>query len=317
MAAQPPPPPAPPPPPPAPPLIPDPLRVALEFARTTAQSEIQNIERLHDKTLKALAILVGVLSILGFGLGFFGYTNLKEIAINSAKAQMQSTVTDQIAAWMKTERVEQIIQAQLKAKTEADLEGIINRQVAQEVKSQGAAIERSVQEHTKALVAEMKPQIDDLASKEAKRLVEEELAPRTFTKEQVALLNDASEPYRKQHLIARVRAYSLEPEEMLYAQQLSDALQTAGWTASFEGGTGQPGFPLPLEFGVFIMVKDQKNPPPGTEELQRVLKAAHVSTNVFQSDAAFTYHNSTGDHPVPTLVVGSRFRTMPDPATRP
>jgi hypothetical protein len=286
-------------------------RAALEFARATAQSEIASIDRLHQRTLRALGAIIWLFAATGAVLGYFGYSNLRNLAVDTAQKQMQQTVTDQITARMSNAQIDQIVQNALQARTQAQLEQVINRQVAKELDRRQPEILHAVKERTGVIVFGMKSKIDEIASIEAKRLVTEQLAPRRFTKEQSDLLKEASEPYNNQHFMVVVRGYSSsDPEEVGFADQILTALRAAGWAAL---SNPPPAAGLPPQGGIFILVFDLKHLPKGANELRSVLKAANVDAPIVEGTtqsyhgAVSTYTANGIEYEIPNLIVGSRF----------
>jgi hypothetical protein len=172
MAAQPPIPPPPPavvPAPVIPPPVPDPLQAALEFARATAKDEIESIKRLHDRTLLSLTILFVFLGAVGGVVGWVGYKNLRDTAVQLA----QKTVKDEIEKQMTSMNVDQIIENRLNEKTGAALTFTIRDAVAAEAKKQGMSSQ--INQAVTAQVEELRKQL-----LKTQRIT----AQRTFTPEQ-------------------------------------------------------------------------------------------------------------------------------------
>ena len=131
------------------PSAPDPtVSDLLKFARETAASEIANIERLHNKTLLSLTIIVSVFGLISGFLGWLGYDHLRDAAIGVARTQMQETVSSEVAKLMDKGHVDDAVKGVLEKRAEADLVAIINQHVGEEIKKLGPDIDRTVREDT-------------------------------------------------------------------------------------------------------------------------------------------------------------------------
>jgi hypothetical protein len=293
MAAQPPIPPSSPavvPAPVIPPAAPDPLQAALEFARATAKDEIESIKRLHDRTLLSLTILFVFLGAVGGVVGWVGYKNLRDTAVQLA----QKTVKDEIEKQMTSMNVDQIIENRLNEKTGVALTFTIRDAVAAEAKKQGMSSQ--INQAVTAQVEELRKQL-----LKTQRIT----AQRTFTPEQATLLKDASQPFRAKRFKVKVIPFSsTDFEELAYANQLMKALGDAGWTSAIDLST--PVEYLPLRAGVFLTVGSPKYPPPGAVELQQALKHAKVDAPFVQTNTPGRWDDATGHYDVPTLVISSR-----------
>jgi hypothetical protein len=196
---------------PQPPVIPDALRDALDFAHATARDEIESIKRLHDRALLSLSVLVLFLGCVGSILGWIGYTNLRDFAIKVA----QQTVKDEIERRMDSMNVDHIIHNRLSEKTGAALTSTIGEAVAAEVKKRD--VSSQIDQAVTAQVEELRKRLT-----KTQRIT----AQRTFTKEQASLLKEASEPYMAKHFKVWVQPFSsTDLEELAYAKQLTEALR--------------------------------------------------------------------------------------------
>jgi hypothetical protein len=162
-----------PPPPPTPTATengPDRIKEALLFARQLADHEIESIDKLHERTLKALGYVgAGVLLVSGF-LGFIGYVNLKNAAISAAQAQMQTEVAKQVHEKLTQENVNQIVREQIKNYSESAL---------------------SAEIHKELTTPPLSTSIREAADSEAQQLINRQQAPRRFTSPQSKAFVDA------------------------------------------------------------------------------------------------------------------------------
>jgi hypothetical protein len=294
------------------PPTPDETQKLLQFARDTAKDEIANIERLHDRALLALSIvLLFFVACVGI-LGWIGYANLRNLAVSVARKQMENTVSQEIANRMNQGAVDKTVKEVMEKRTEADLVATINQRVADEISKRGPAIDRTVQADTTNAVNVMRPKIQEMASTEAKRLVAETFASRHISPQQVDRLKTAGAKYGGRGFAVRIRAISDDPEEKQYAAEIDKALHNAGWLTSLDaptGGYGGGSIDVPFILGVFLAVEAPQQPPKGTDELKEVLGQAGLIAPIVQGDQL---NNVVPDaerrpHPAPTLVVGPRF----------
>jgi hypothetical protein len=87
---------------------------ALTFARQIAKEEIDNIERIHKRTLQSFAY-IGIATAAAAGIfGYLGYSNLRDTAVATAENQMRTEVTKQIQEKLTKEDVEGIVQDQVR-----------------------------------------------------------------------------------------------------------------------------------------------------------------------------------------------------------
>ena len=113
------------------PQAPDELETKFVFARNMANDEIKNVERLHDKTIRSLTVLMAGFSIVCGFIGYVGFNNLRDIAVGTATSTMTATITN----LMEEKKVATIVDG-LIANYAKDS---IDRQVAERVKALGTS----------------------------------------------------------------------------------------------------------------------------------------------------------------------------------
>ncbi len=110
----------------------DSVKEALEFAELLAKQEIDSIERLHQRTLKALSVIVtGFVFCLGI-FGWIGYTNLRDVAVSVAQKQVETEVTRQVQAKLTKEHIEEIVKQQVSTYSKLELEAAIQKDLQSE-----------------------------------------------------------------------------------------------------------------------------------------------------------------------------------------
>jgi hypothetical protein len=259
---------------------PDELEKKLAFAREIANEEIKNIERLHDRTIRALTVLMAGFSLVGILIGFIGFNNLRDFAVATATNKMNETIT----SLMDEKQVVPLVNGLIAENaTEA-----INKQVSQEIKRLG-------------------PEIQKAAVAEAKRMITE---PRHLSQGQRDAMTSASKTSQGQKV--NVRAYSEDPEEKHYASEIRDALEHAGWKAFLDSPSAGWGSPtiLPNATGLFIAVRESQPQPATTLALQKALQAAELTVPILPAKSFRDYPDGPDAKPgerVPVLIVSSKF----------
>jgi hypothetical protein len=274
---------------------PDELEKKLNFARQIATEEIKNVERLHDKTIRSLTVLMAGFSLVFVLIGFVGFNNLRDFAVVTATNKMNET----ISRLMEEKKVEGIVDG-LIATVAKDS---IDRQVAEKVRTLG-------------------PEIQKAAVAEARRMVAE---PRHLTRAQKDAITSASQPYRGRGFKVLVRAYSEVPEEKHYANEIMKALNDAGWitrSIRISGGYGGDAilpdvtgmfialdhFPLPLSAHPELTTNCAFYGCEGAIQLQAVFKAAGMNVPI-ESGESMTpwFEDGKPSVRVPTLIISSKF----------
>lgn len=105
------------------------VRAALEFAKGLADSEIKAIERLHTRTLTFIGFVLAVI-VSGFGvIGWFGYSNLRTLAIGVATRTVQEETRNQVATKLTRENVNGIVAQQVENTTKQQLDVVLRKEI--------------------------------------------------------------------------------------------------------------------------------------------------------------------------------------------
>lgn len=108
------------------------VKEALDFAQRMAKQEIDSIERLHARTLKALSFIVtGFVLCLGF-FGWIGYTNLRDVAVRTAQKRVETEVTRQVQEKLTKEHIDEIVKEQVSTYAKSEMEAAIKRNLQSE-----------------------------------------------------------------------------------------------------------------------------------------------------------------------------------------
>jgi hypothetical protein len=108
------------------------VKEAIDFAERMAKQEIDSIERLHQRTLVSLSIVVGTAVLLVGVLGWIGFDHLRDAAITSAQNAMEKEVTRQVQEKLTKEHIDQIVNEQVSSYSKASLESAIQRELQTE-----------------------------------------------------------------------------------------------------------------------------------------------------------------------------------------
>jgi len=105
------------------------VREALAYARDTAKDELDRIDRLHQRTLRGLWVIVAAVLLLGSVAGFIGYKNLRDVVA----AQVQEKVKTQIEEQLKQANVDKIVREILARTTDAKIADLVKKEVGASV----------------------------------------------------------------------------------------------------------------------------------------------------------------------------------------
>ncbi|HSY34533.1 MAG TPA: hypothetical protein VK814_02170 [Acidobacteriaceae bacterium] len=254
---------------------PDEIKNALLFARATADDEIKSIERIHKRTLLSFGY-IGVFVAAAVAIfGYIGYSNLRDASIATAKAQMQKEVEEQVREKLTTEKINQIVQDQLRDLSAASLHAEIHKELLSDPFA--SSIRQAADEEAKAQITKqfsprhLSPaQASLLLQKltDSKELNGYPIAVTSWTFN-VEATNYAGELRKclshSPMKLLEMASYDKDPVEGLgiyydqrqpdTARLLQDALRAAGLDAKLVPGTAQgviiaPGQKYPLEIFV-------------------------------------------------------------------
>jgi hypothetical protein len=244
-------------------------REALAFARDQVKAEIDSAERLYNRSLKFLTFLLGAVAIVLTFLGWTTYQNLRDLVVTTTKSQMDTVVRQQIADQLRRENVEAIVRDTVTSRAATQLREVITRQVSGDVSK---------------ILKSLQPEINQTAIREARRIVAERMAPRKLSPAQSAALAEylRSQPHK---YMFRIVPMDGDPEEREFAAEIAAAFKASGW----EPQIGSPmGFGGPVAFeapngvshGVFLVVRNLAEFPPGAQELLNALEKAGIVPTV-------------------------------------
>lgn len=140
------------------------LRQLLTFARTSAKDEIDSIERLYNRALKAFAIPLTGFLILFSAVGWIGYTNLKQLAVQTATNVVKQRLEDELTK----KNIDAVIQTALREHATEQINDSARAQielaVADQVARQSPELRALTTAMTAKAVARIQPQIEELQS---------------------------------------------------------------------------------------------------------------------------------------------------------
>lgn len=112
------------------------VKEAMEFAKEMANQEIASVERLHQRTIKQLTILVTVfvfmLSALGALATWFGFSTIRDAAVRTAKTQMQQEIVRQVQGKLTNEHLDEMVKVQVNSYSKSAMDAAIQKDLQSE-----------------------------------------------------------------------------------------------------------------------------------------------------------------------------------------
>lgn len=299
-----------------PPAPADPFDKALALAKLFADQEIAAINRSNDRFFKVLGLMVTVAVVI---CGLFGWESLKDVERDmqsqvavTVRTQLPPVVQQEISKQFEKKNVQQAVENILTNEVRSDLDQMVRKRaepvVAAEMRKQQPLIESLVAANTNKIVSGMTNQIQSIAASEATRLVDNRLAFRHLSPQQLNSLSRVSSRIKNRNYVVCVVPDSEDPEELSFAQDLQAGLGGAGWVVA---GPCTENKPKNL-MGLAISVADTAMPPPGTMELQKLLAEIGLNARI-EVGPELSYRlgkgGGSGDVTVlggPTLFIGTR-----------
>jgi hypothetical protein len=247
---------------------PDVLKEALRYARDTAQVELDRIDKIHERTVKYISYyLLVVTGGLGL-LGWIGFSNLKTLAVETAKTSESQEVARQVADKLK----------------QADIKRIVNEQMEDFVSHElGADLEKAIKS------GPLHKEILDAASIQSRQLVVESIGQRHLSPDSSRRLTDAiNAETRLQNYPISVSGADFNPEAYRYSKEISKAISISK-AKSVDPSYGSPAVEVPD--GVVIYYDEKLDPVPA-QRLLRCFEAAGIKSRV--EGAPFNYYPING-----------------------
>jgi hypothetical protein len=234
------------------------LRDALTFARQIAQQELTQIDRIHQRTVNYILAVLGAFLAGGGILGWIGFQNLKNAAINTATEQMQEETVKQVRGKLTTENINGIVSTQITSFVNNQLTAQVNKQIA---------------------AGPLHDQILTTAREQSQREVGNALAPRTLSKQQSeSLTRSIKQDKDLQNRLFFSSALTYDVESENYEQQIDTALKAAGLPFGRRNNLTIPDQPFP--YGVTI-VYGQALGETIPKRLLAIFRDAGVTTTLF------------------------------------
>ncbi|WP_446744327.1 hypothetical protein [Silvibacterium acidisoli] len=204
----------------------DSLQKSLEFARRVAKDEIDSIERLHNRALKALSIPLAGFVLLFSCVGWIGYLNLKHVAVQTATDVVKERLADELTQ----KNIDTAVQYAVREHAADQIANAVNKQVASAITKHLTEQAPELRDETSAMTAKaisnLQPQIEAFAKQQALRLISEANEPRQLSLAQRQALIDYAK--RTPHLSVNV-AVGGDSEAQHYAALISQSLEAGGW----------------------------------------------------------------------------------------
>lgn len=233
----------------------DNIKDALEFAGGMADREIERIKSLHEDTLKSLGILVAAVLLVFSLLGWIGYTNLRDAAVESAQKTVQAEVTRQVQEKLTKEHIDEIVKDQVSNYSKATME---------------AAIQKDLQ--TEPLAS----QIRNAASSTASNIVATKFQPRHITSDQCSAFVKAVDSYEDLNgFPVAVIPTAFNTEADAFSSEIEKCIKRTSLNLIAQGPTVQ----APNVDGVGLY-RDEQGPTEPAEHLQSAFAAIGIKTKI-------------------------------------
>ena len=210
------------------------VRDAISFARQLAQDELNQIDRIHQRTVRYILAVVAVFLAGGTIVGWIGFKNLEDSALNTATKQLQDETSKQVQQKLTTEGLNNIVSTQVSQ--------FVNQQLTAEVNKQIVA-------------GPLHDQILNTAREQSQREISSALAPRRLTEQQAASLKRAfSQDKDLQGRLFFSNALTYDVESENYEEEIDAALKAAGAQFGYRNNLSTPDHPF--SYGVTIVYDD-------------------------------------------------------------
>jgi hypothetical protein len=242
------------------------IKDALLFAQQLADREIASIERIHKRTLVSFGY-IGVFVAATIGVfGYIGYSNLQDAAVATARSQMEKEVAAQVREKLTTEKINQIVQDQVR-----DLSStILKAEIRKELES--PPLSTSIQRK---------------AGEEAQGIIQRQFSPRHFSAAQSKILIEQLTDMKdlSGYTVGVIPA-AFNVEAINYASEIKESLSHSKVKVIDQINFDKP----PIE-GVGIYY-DERQPDTYARHLQDALRAAGVTSRLVPGTLQYSTENS-------------------------